>query len=376
MGAALAFLPVAASAHAQLIGSDPAPGAVLPTPPSTVTLVFTEAVTPVGRGISVYGPDGRLSQAGPATAQGTRLAVHLIAGGEGTYAVIWTVIASDTHPSRGELTFSVGHASPTKAPGFGAGDVGLVSVLGLFLQALGRWLHFAGFALGFGAAIFTLFGAADRRPLRLASLGVALMLVAEPLALLAQTASIDPAQTFDGDALTSALASPFGRLLGLRVAAALLLWAVLGALGQAPRLRWAIPALGLALAVADATAAHATTSLRQPLGLALNALHVSAMVVWLGGLAAFLIAPVGGFGRVAAWSTGLLIASGAALAVLHFANPLQTMTTAYGGVLLVKLVLVAPALYLAWRARHRRELAALALVLATAAVLVSLPPPR
>jgi copper transport protein len=376
VGAVLAFLPLAASAHAQLIGSDPAPGAVLSTPPSTVTLVFTEAVTPVGRGITVYGPGGQLSQAGPATAQGSRLAVRLTAGGEGTYAVIWTVIASDTHPSRGELTFSVGHASPMRAPGFGAGDIGLVSALGLLLQALGRWLHFAGFALGFGAAIYTLFGARDPRQLRLSSVGVALLLVAEPLALLAQTASIDPAQTFDGDALTSTLASPFGRILGLRVAAALLLWGLLGALRQAPRLRWAIPALGLALAVADAAAAHATPSLAQPLGLALNAMHVSAMAVWLGGLAAFTIAPLGGFGRVAGWSTGVLIASGAALAVLHFANPLQTITTAYGGVLLFKLVVVAPALYLAWRARHRRELAALAVVLATAAVLVSLPPPR
>jgi putative copper export protein len=79
---------------------------------------------------------------------------------------------------------------------------------------------------------------------------------------------------------------------------------------------------------------------------------------------------------VAAGSAGLLIASGAALALLHFANPLQTMTTAYGGVLMVKLLVVAPALYLAWRARRRWELAALAGVVAAAAVLVSLPPPR
>ncbi|HEV2027913.1 MAG TPA: copper resistance protein CopC [Candidatus Dormibacteraeota bacterium] len=374
--AALALVPVAASAHAQLIGSEPAAGAVVATHPAIVTLVFSEAVTPVGRGISVYGPDGRLAQSGPAAAQGARLAVQLTAGAEGTYAVIWTVIAADTHPSRGEFTFSVGHASPVRAPGIGGGDVGLVSAIGLVLQALGRWLHFAGFALGFGAATYALFVARDPRPLRLASVGIALLLVAEPLALLAQTASIDPAQTFNSESLTSALASPFGRVLALRVAAALLLWAVLGALRQAPWLRWSIPALGLALALVDATAAHATSALPQPLGLALNALHVTAMGVWIGGLAGFLVAPVGGFGRVAGWSAGLLIASGAALALLHFANPLQTMTTVYGGVLMVKLLVVAPALYLAWRARRRWELAALAAVLATAAVLVSLPPPR
>jgi putative copper export protein len=72
----------------------------------------------------------------------------------------------------------------------------------------------------------------------------------------------------------------------------------------------------------------------------------------------------------------LLIASGAALALLHFANPLQLMTTAYGVSVLVKLPLVAVALWLAWRTRRRWELAALMSVLAAAAVLVSLPPPR
>ena len=374
--AALALLPVTASAHAQLIASNPTPGAILDSRPATVELLFSEAVTPAGRGINVYGPDGRLVSSGVALADGKRLTARLDAGTEGSYAVIWTVIASDTHPSRGSFTFSVVHASPVMGPGLSGGDVGLVSPIGLALQALGRWLHFGGFALAFGAAMYGLFMAKDPRPLRLAGVGVAMLVGAEPLALLAQTASLDPAQTFDGDALTSAMASPFGRVLGLRLAAALLLWAVLGALRQAPWLRWSVPALGLALAVVDATAAHATPALPAPMGLALNALHVSAMAIWVGGLAAFMVAPTERFGRVAAWSAGLLVASGAALALLHFANPLQTLTTAYGVALLVKLPLVGAALYLAWRARRRGERIALIAVLAAAAILISLPPPR
>lgn len=374
--AAVALLPVTVSAHAQLIASNPTPGAVLDARPGTVELLFSEAVTPAGRGINVYAPDGRLASSGVAVANGNRLSAQLSGGTDGTYAVIWTVIAADTHPSRGSFTFSVGRASPAMGPGLSAGDVGLVSPIGLVLQALGRWLHFAGFALAFGAAIYGLFVAREPRPLRLAGAGVALLLGAEPLSLLAQTASLDPAQTFDGDALTSAMASPFGRVLGLRLASALLLWAVMGALRQAPWLRWSVPALGLGLAIVDATAAHATPALPAPMGLALNALHVSAMGVWVGGLAAFLVAPTERFGSVAAWSAGLLVASGAALALLHFAIPLQTMTTAYGVALMVKLPLVAAALYLAWRARRRGELAALIAVLAAAAVLVSLPPPR
>jgi copper transport protein len=374
--AALALVPITAAAHAQRVSSNPAAGAILNSLPDAVDLLFSEAITPAGRGISVYGPDGRLASSGSARAQGNRLSVQLRDAGEGTYAVIWTVVATDTHPSRGELTFSVGHASPVNAPGFGGGNIGLASPLGLILQALGRWLHFAGFSLGFGAATYALFVARDARPLRLAGAGAALLLVAEPISLLAQTASLDPTQTFDAEALISALASPFGRVLGLRLAAALLLWAVLGGLRQAPWLRWAIPSLAVALSVVDATAAHAVLALPVPMGLALNAIHVSAMGLWVGGVAAYAVAPSGRFQRVAVWSAGLLVLSGAVLALMHFANAIQTMTTAYGVVLVVKLPLVALALLLAWRVRRRVELVALTAVLLAAAVLVSLPPPR
>jgi copper transport protein len=372
----VALLPITASAHARLVVSNPAPGVTLDAAPAAIDLLFSEPATPAGRGISVYGPDGSLAQVGPVRAQGEHLSVVLTDRGAGTYAVIWTVVADDTHPSRGEFTFNVGHRSPVRAPGFGTGDLGLVSPIGLALQAISRWLHFAGYALGFGASIYCLFIAHDLRPMRLANAGVALLIVAEPLALLAQTASLDPAQTFDGDALTSALASPFGRVLALRVASALLLWAILGGLRQAPWLRWSVPGLGLALALVDATAAHAIPALPQPLGLLLNAVHVFAMGTWVGGLAAFALAPAGGFGRVAAWSAALLVLSGVALALLHLGQWRDLMVTGYGEGLIVKVPLVGIALYMARLGRRRWELGALAAVLAAAAIIVSLPPPR
>jgi putative copper export protein len=98
--------------------------------------------------------------------------------------------------------------------------------------------------------------------------------------------------------------------------------------------------------------------------------------LWIGGLAAFTIAPAGGFGRVAAWSAGLLVLSGLALALLHVGQWRDLVTTGYGEGLLVKVPLVAVALYLARLGRRRWELAALAGVLAVAAIIVSLPPPR
>lgn len=376
LAAAFGLLPVAAQAHARLLASDPSPGALLQSAPASVRLSFSEPVTRAGRGISIYAPDGRLAQSGLARAAGVELTTGVRDAGPGTYTVIWTVVSSDTHPSRGQLTFSVGHDSPPRAPGLGSRDVGLVSVLGLVLQTISRWLHFAGFALGFGVATYCLLVSGRHRALRLASLGVLLLVLSEPLALLAQTASLDPSQTFDGDALVSMLASPFGRVFGLRAAAAVLLWAVLGALSQAPWLRWAVPVLGAALAAVDGAAAHAIPALPAPGAIALIGVHVGAMGFWVGGLVAYLVQPDAGFRRLLGWTLALLLLSGVALALLHFSSPSQLISTPYGLSLLAKLPLVGAALALGYLSYRRWELPALAGVLLAAALLLSLPPPR
>jgi copper transport protein len=358
-----------------VLASDPPPGTTLAAAPDRVTLFFSEAVTPAGRGISVYGPDGRLLTSGTARASGSQLSARLAAGGEGTYVLAFTIVSADTHPSRGRLTFNVGHSSPPRAPGVDGSDVGLVSPLGLVLQALARWLHLAGYALGFGAGAYSLL-VLRTGPLRLAGLGVVLMLASEPVSLLAQTASLDPSLTFDPDGLAGMLGSSYGRVFGLQTGIALLLWAVLGALGQAAWLRWAVPMLGAAMALVDSLAAHPIPSLPAALAAVLVAIHVGAMGIWVGGLIGFISSPAAAFRAYAAWSAGLLVASGAALALLHFASPVQLFTTAYGVSLLVKLPLVGAALLLAWFGRRRWELLATGLVIVAAGVLVSLPPPR
>jgi putative copper export protein len=68
--------------------------------------------------------------------------------------------------------------------------------------------------------------------------------------------------------------------------------------------------------------------------------------------------------------------SGAALALLHFGRLHELISTAYGISVLIKLPLVAVALYMARLGRRRWELAALMLVVAAASAVVSLPPPR
>src|SRR5262249_24462272 len=149
----------------------------------------------------------------------------------------------DTHPSRGAFAFSVGSSSANPYSSLlDQASAGTSTPLGIVWQALARWVHFIGFALVFGLFAYGV------RPGRLITAGVVLLLAAEPLALVAQLASL----SVDSDTALAILGSSFGRILGLRMGAALLAWALL-----ATNRRWPVLAVGAAIAVLDGLTAHA-----------------------------------------------------------------------------------------------------------------------
>ena len=323
----------------------------------------------------------------------------------------WRVTSDDTHPESGRYPFSVGQASegvsnisPGQSPW---------RRLGVVLQASARWLHFVGFALGFGTLVFRLFVLAplrlenNRTLRRLVQAGIGILLLAEPCALLAQVASLSTGNQFDMSLAGDALATSFGRVLAQRAGAAVLLWVLVGIIDQGePRAAWAAPVLGIALALVDSEASHAVGTHPVWLGVALNALHIAAMGVWVGGLIAFLVVvrqpEIAGmraalfrrFGRLAGGSFVLLVLTGVAMAAQHLAAPTDLIRTAYGRVLGVKLAvvldvaLVALGGTIANRVAERRrqndaharrwwgaELLLLACILALAGLLGSLVPP-
>ncbi|MDB4896266.1 MAG: hypothetical protein JWN15_2528 [Firmicutes bacterium] len=232
----------------------------------------------------------------------------------------------------------------------------------LLLQALARWLHFAGYALAFGPIAFRalVLGAPDRsaaheRLQRLSHAGIVLLLAAEPITL-----------------MTSGL----GPTTALRLGAPLLLWSFAGALARAGGGQdWPLLLLGLGLAAVDG-------------GGSLLALHLAAMGLWGGGLASLLavwpMVPQGTdralvaarFGRLAALAVLLLAASGTFLAATHVSSPGELITTLWGRVLIAKLAGVTVALLLAWRRLWHYELWLQTLVLALAALLATIPPPH
>ncbi len=427
----LAMLPTIAAAHAVLVNTDPptlcsplavprlspddphcTSGIIVNETPSHVRLVFNEPVELVGRGVRVFAPSGRRVDWGAARLNRNEVTMGIGGSESGTYLVLWRVVADDTHPSSGAFVFSVEHSSSPPGGVPGSAGTRAQSLLGLALQAIARALHFAGFALGFGTIAFRWAAlppralgeaAEDRLVWRLVNTGVLALVAAEPLALLAQASSLGEGVrgVLDPDVVSGALESSFGRILLQRLGAAGFLWILIGALQNAPSragpMSVAVALTGLALAFVDGEAAHAGSTPVPWVGLGINALHVSAMGVWVGGLAVLigvwrLPAPAGRRGeieararRLAVISLIILAASGTLLAMQHLTGPGDLLLTAYGRTLAVKMSVFLVALLLAFVAARvtpaqgeqwwRREAAALLGILVLAGLLVSLRPP-
>lgn len=112
----LAVAPVApAAAHASLISSSPADGAVVEDAPDSVELTFSEAVAspayvvvtdPHGRTVSVGEPQVADASVSQPTGQ---------ADDEGEYVVEYRVVSADGHPVSGSVSFTVGAGEPSTA---------------------------------------------------------------------------------------------------------------------------------------------------------------------------------------------------------------------------------------------------------------------
>ena len=95
-----------ASAHAALVGSDPAEGASLTAAPATATLTFNENV---GNGqLAVQAPDGSTVAVADVRATDNRLTATIDdAGQRGTYSLSYRVVSADGHPVTGTIAFDV-----------------------------------------------------------------------------------------------------------------------------------------------------------------------------------------------------------------------------------------------------------------------------
>jgi copper transport protein len=378
----------AASAHANLIGADPAPGASLPQAPGAVVLRFSEAVDHLRSTINVTGPGGREATSGPTQAVATdsqTLRRPLGLEPPGVYQVAWTSVSiDDGHTETGRYRFGIGAPAPASQRSRG-GAVASEGLLGL----VGQLLVVAGLTMWAGALIL---GRTARRagvdPARLRATrqaGPTLTLIAAVMRMAAAAARA-PALS---QVVPTILAGRAGGLGTMILAAA-------GAIGWLARGRLTIAAPAAAVALtAHAAAGHAGAAPHPVVAVVVLVVHLAAAGVWVFAIVAAVLASrvrraLTIFSPYAVASATTVAITGAAGAALERIGPGQLLTTGYGRVLLAKAAIFLVVAGLGgWQANRRRrrspagrlktavrlEAAAIAVALIVATLLAGSAPP-
>ncbi|MGO1629163.1 copper resistance CopC/CopD family protein [Mycetocola reblochoni] len=364
-----------AQAHAELLSTNPEDGAVLDTAPATVELRFNEPVQLIEDAIRLFPGDGDPVVLTARTVDTTVTIALPDELGEGAYALAYRVVSADGHPIGGALTFQVGDGDYTvpdtsAAPADPVMTDTIVSILTV-AQYLGLLL-LAGL-LCFDRIVLCraeIPGPGTRRILRYAiGLAVAASLLLIPasgsrvtghefITYLPESGDLVllPASTWmPGVSWQLLAAAALVTVLG--IAATILESRTRGVAGRARALGCAALALAAPLLVG-----HTQTVQPVWVMLAADCGHLVAGAFWLGGVVGLLLylraarpAVRGGrprippretaevvarFSRFALYSVILLAVSGTVMAVLIVGSWQALVSSGYGLLLTIKLIIV------------------------------------
>jgi methionine-rich copper-binding protein CopC len=115
---AMASIPLAASAHVELVSSSPDPGANLQAAPTRVTLTFDGELEPTRSGFTVSDHHGEEVGSGGVdleVADRNVMTGPLSISEPGVYTIEWSALGVDGHMISG--SFSFGYASDEEIPG-------------------------------------------------------------------------------------------------------------------------------------------------------------------------------------------------------------------------------------------------------------------
>ena len=375
----LAFLPSAAvSAHANLVRSDPERGSSLARAPGVITLEFSEPLDPALSQVQLYDAHGKVVVQGPGTIDpATPMVMTLTLPAslpDGSYAAVWqTHSATDGHFANGSVAFSVGKndSSVSLLPPEAASIP--TEAIPALPEILLRWGGYLAAAL-LGGAFF--FGSLVWRPayrsslqpdpadditaLRLlrrqAAIGTALLALMTAVLVIYQAwaAFSNGSQQSFGAVLLSLAGFDSNWQLWLRMA----LLAFIGFMafqllspGRSPWIQWLVMLPLVVLVMATFSLKSHSAALDNPLSVAFDVLHLSAMSAWFGGLLPLFlllrrtsITPavlVPRFTRLALTSVILLALTGLYSAILEVQTLDGLVSTSYGLSLLVKVIIFA-----------------------------------
>jgi copper transport protein len=391
-----------ASAHAELIETQPANGQRLAKPPTEITLRFGESVGIVAGGLRLINAGtGEQVSTPDARSAGDTIRWPMPADlPDGVYLVSWRVISADSHPVEGAFRFGIGvAATPVENQTTTTGAP--------WQLVLARWLGYLAYAAVAGvvtvASLCWRDGRGDRRMDVLLRCGLVGAVAATVLLLLLQgpyEAGVSYWNMFDPSLLSQVAHSDFGPWIELRallfLALAALLWEW-GAL-QSSFNRWAAGVALVAAAVTFSGTGHAAASGEWTDRL-VDLVHVLAAATWVGGLLTLVVLSFATgirpgvrafqrFSRLAMASVLVIVATGTLNALLRLDAWSQLWDTGYGRLLSVKLILVAAVLATAnfsrvavgraeapWRPVRVEAVGTVAILAVTSVLTLTAPPP-
>ena len=170
--AIVAGLPIAASAHANLLSSDPANGATMPDAPTEIRMTFSERPDAGLSAVELLDSGGATIPTGTPAPEGAATLVVGITNPlpDGVYTVSWRVVSvDDGHVTAGAFAFGVGTSAGTVTPVEGGSATSGPTPLGVVSKAL----LYAGLMLLVAIAVVSMwvFGGAPEARRRLGSVG-------------------------------------------------------------------------------------------------------------------------------------------------------------------------------------------------------------
>ena len=391
-GAATLMLAQPASAHADLVRSDPPSGSVLAHAPSLARLWFSEEISPEFSSAHLVDRTGAAISGSRAQAGGgdpRQLAVELPSLRKGTYGLVWRVLAEDDgHATSGVVVFTVGGAAAATGTIPVAASTGVAGTAATPGGVLLRWLGLCALAglVGCLAVAGPVLGRARadsasdtvaagarlaRRRLLTVAAGCAASAAAVGGLTLAEegrrAAGADGGRALGQAVLDLLTGTRWGHLWLAREAALIALAAVILAIRArlrepATRRATVLPVLAAALVLCvawiEGLGSHsAALQSARAAAVAAYSLHVLTALLWLGALPALVLvlfprvaglpprevvrACRGPFSTLLLISVTVLVVTGLYGAGRQVPEPGQLLSTGYGRTLLLKTALLA-----------------------------------
>lgn len=374
-------LPSVASAHATLDGSTPAASSVVSKSPDEIVLDFDETVEPRLGSLKVFDDAGREMEVGDLVRDVVDQSVvraSVMPLADGPYVVVWRVTSVDGHPVTGAFPFEVGKVSSGSASDLLQNIVASQSrdeSLGVAIGVI-RFFSLLAITLLIGVMIVTAGGDVllNHRSRLMSAVCLAGLATSSVGILLLQgpyTTNGRWGDVFDTGLISDVMATRLGVALVARVSLVLVLVILFSPVIIRRRSSLWLNAVSLAtlgIVLTFSASGHASARPWAALLVALDAVHLSAIGVWIGTLLAAVVVGhevfdtgedddanqhLSRLSRVFTWAMPVVVLTGSVQAWMLIEDRSGVFDTTYGRALLAKVGLVILAVAIGTGIRRR-----------------------